>query len=129
MGMLGMVEDDEYLPEYGTLVVRDGVGGDRLPEAGGLLGELETSALSGELATAGDGWLHGSTGDPYQEVRLEAHDGAPAVELGEWEDVLVTPYRSRTGSVGLGSLTGGVCGDELDLGRNGLFEVRVARRG
>ncbi|MCG8916380.1 DUF6042 family protein [Actinokineospora sp. PR83] len=128
MGVLGMIEDDEYLPEYGTLVVRDGEGRDRLPEAGGLLEELATSALSGELATAGDGWLHGTTGDPYQAVRLEAHEDEPAVELGEWEDVLVTPYRSRTGSARLGMLTGGVFGDELDLGRSGLFEVRVARR-
>ncbi|WP_424186857.1 hypothetical protein ACOBQX_03215 [Actinokineospora sp. G85] len=128
MGIRGMIEDDEYWPEYGTLVIRDGVGDDRLPELGGLLGELATSALGGEVATAGDGWLHGAAGDAHQAVRIEAHDGEPAVELGEWEDVLLTPYRSRTGSVGLGTLTGGIRGNGLALGRSGLFEVRVARR-
>ncbi|MEW2504735.1 hypothetical protein AB0878_30135 [Amycolatopsis sp. NPDC047767] len=65
MTILGFCEDDEYLPEYGTVVVRDVYREDRLPSLGNeLLGELATNALSGTIATAGDGWLHGTVGDP-----------------------------------------------------------------
>ena len=90
--------------------------------------ELATSALSGTIATAGDGWLHGTAGDPYQAVRLEAHDAEPAIVLAEWDDVVETPFHSRTGAVRLGYLTGGEFDDTLDLGHRGLFGVRVARR-
>src|SRR4051812_9969748 len=65
--LLGVLEDDEYLPEYGTLVIRDRYSADGLePLENELLGELATEALSGTVATAGDGWVHGHARDPFQ---------------------------------------------------------------
>ncbi|MFB9687450.1 hypothetical protein [Amycolatopsis plumensis] len=129
MTLLGILEDDEYLPEYGTLVVRDRYAADGLePLANELLGELATEALSGTVATAGDGWVHGHAGDPFQSVRLEAHDAPPSLVLEDWEDVVESPFHSRSGRVSLGFLTGGEHDETLELGRRGLFRVRVARR-
>ncbi|QRP44751.1 hypothetical protein [Amycolatopsis sp. FDAARGOS 1241] len=129
MALLGFCEDDEYLPDHGTVVVRDVYREDSLPSpANELLGELATTALSGTVATAGDGWLHGTTGDPYQAIRCEAHDGPPAVRPEDWEEIVETPFHSRSGAVGLGGLTGGTYGDELDLGAKGLFRARVCRK-
>ena len=49
--MLGILEDDEYLPEYGTVVVRDRYTADGLePLASELLGEMAAEALSGTVA-------------------------------------------------------------------------------
>jgi hypothetical protein len=121
--------DDEYLPEYGTLVIRDRRRADALPPLENeLLGELATSALAGTVATAGDAWLHGHAGDHYQAVRLEAHDTEPPVPPGDWEEVFETPFHTRTGFVGLGSLTGGDSGSELALGDRGFFRARVVRK-
>ncbi|MDQ7810300.1 hypothetical protein Q5425_41805 [Amycolatopsis sp. A133] len=129
MTLLGSLEDDEYLPEYGTLVIRDRYAADGLePLENELLGELATEALSGTVATAGDGWVHGHAGDPFQSVRLEAHDAPPPVGLDDWEDVVESPFRTRSGQVALGLLTGGEGDGTLELGRRGLFRVRVARR-
>ncbi|WP_284744175.1 hypothetical protein [Amycolatopsis sp. RTGN1] len=129
MTLLGFLEDDEYLPEYGTLVVRDRYAADGLePLENELLGELATDALSGTVATAGDGWVHGYAGDPFQSVRLEAHDAPPSVVVDDWEDVVESPFHSRSGRVALGLLTGGEYDGTLELGRLGLFCVRVARR-
>ena len=129
MTLLGILEDDEYLPEYGTLVVRDRYAADGLePLENELLGELATEALSGTVATAGDGWVHGHAGDPFQAVRLEAHDALPSVVFDDWEDVVESPFHSRSGRVALGLLTGGEHDGTLELGRRGLFRVRVARR-
>jgi hypothetical protein len=129
MALLGAFEDDEYLPEYGTLVVRDRYDAEGPePLDNELLAEFGTDALSGTVATAGDGWVHGHAGDPFQAVRLEAHDAAPSFALQEWEDVVESPFHSRSGRVALGHLTGGEDDTGLDLGRRGLFRVRVARR-
>lgn len=131
MGILRWFVDDEYLPEFGTVVLRDvwQRDGEPLPEhENGLLGELATEALPGTVATAGDGWLHGSAGDPYQQVRLEVHDSVPPADLDGWDEVLESPFRSRSGVVGLGLLTGGTSGDTLTLGSRGLFRARVARK-
>ena len=129
MTLRGILEDGEYLPEYGAVVIRDSHAEDGLPPLPNeLLHELATNALSGTLATAGDGWLHGTAGDPYQVVRLEVHDAEPAPQLDEWEDVVETPFRSRSGRVALGLLTGGEFGEVLELGERGFFRVRVARR-
>ncbi|WP_370949623.1 DUF6042 family protein [Amycolatopsis sp. cg5] len=125
------IEDDEYLPDHGTVVVRDVwvPGEEPLPEHDNpLLGEYATDALSGTVATAGDGWLHGTAGDPYQRVRLEAHDHAPPLKLHGWEEVLESPYRCRSGLVGLGLLTGGTHDAALALGGRGMFRARVSRK-
>jgi hypothetical protein len=127
--LLEACEDDEYLPEFGTVVVRDRHAADGAdPLENGLLGELATDALSGTVATAGDGWVHGFAGDPFQAVRLEAHDAAPSFVAEEWEDVVESPFHSRSGRIALGFLTGGEHEPGLELGRRGLFRVRVARR-
>lgn len=130
MTLLEACEDDEYLPEYGTVVVRDRNAPDGSePLENALLAELATDALSGTVATAGDGWVHGHAGDPFQAVRLEAHDAPPSLALEEWEDVVESPFHSRSGRLALGYLTGGEHDDPvLALGRRGLFRVRVARR-
>ncbi|MEV6825240.1 hypothetical protein [Amycolatopsis sp. NPDC051102] len=129
MTLLGVLEDDEYLPDHGVLVIRDRHVSDAAePWGNELLGELATDALSGTIATAGDGWVHGRAGDPYQAVRLEAHDEPPPVVLAEWEDVVETPFHSRSGRLAFASLTGGEYEGTLDLGRRGLFRARVARR-
>lgn len=122
-------EEGEYLPEYGTLVVRDRYAADGLePLDNELLGELATEALSGTVATAGDGWVHGKAGDPFQAVRLEAHDAPAPIVLEDWEDVVESPFRSRSGRVALGFLTGGEGPESLELGGRGMFRVRVSRR-
>ncbi|WIX98319.1 hypothetical protein QRX60_30150 [Amycolatopsis mongoliensis] len=129
MALLEAYEDDEYLPEYGTLVVRDRYDPEGLEPLGNeLLAEFATDALSGTVATAGDGWVHGHAGDPFQAVRLEAHDAPPSFVLDEWEDVVETPFHSRSGRIALGYLTGGEDDAGLELGRRGLFRARVARR-
>ncbi|MEV7043389.1 hypothetical protein [Amycolatopsis sp. NPDC051061] len=129
MTLLGVYEEDEYLPDYGTVVVRDRYAADGLaPLENVVLAEFGTDALSGTVATAGDGWVHGHAGDPFQAVRLEAHDAPPAFVADEWEDVVETPFRSRGGRIALELLTGGGHDDGLDLGRRGLFRARVARR-
>ncbi|MFF5987656.1 hypothetical protein [Prauserella flavalba] len=131
MALLGVHEDTEYLPEYGTVVVRDDwpAREESLPEhENALLGELATEALAGTIATAGDGWLHGHAGDPYQSVRLEAHDTEPPSAGDAWEDVVETPFHSRSGAVALGLLTGGTDDGTLELGARGSFRARVSRR-
>ncbi|MGW4399830.1 hypothetical protein ACWEHA_31465 [Amycolatopsis nivea] len=129
MTLLGFSEEDEYLPDYGTIVLRDAYRDSSAPALGNeLLGELATNALSGTVATAGDGWLHCTAGHPWQAVRCEAHDEPPELRLEAWEDVVESPFHSRSGAVSLGLLTGGAGGDELNLGAKGLFRARVCRK-
>src|SRR6266511_3751229 len=132
MALLRTFENDEYLPEFGTVVLRDTFDPDAraaLPPVGEMLGELATDALpGGSIARAGAGWLQASAGDGYHVVRLEAHDRAPADDRGAWEDVVETPYRSSIGSVGLAHMTSGPWNADIDLGGPGVYRVRVARR-
>src|SRR6266540_146109 len=132
MALLRTFENDEYLPEFGTVVLRDTFDPDAraaLPPVGEMLGELATDALpGGSIARAGAGWLQASAGDGYHVVRLEAHDRAPADDRGAWEDVVETPYRSSIGSVGLAHMTSGPWNADLDLAGPGVYRVRVARR-
>jgi Family of unknown function (DUF6042) len=128
-------ENDEYLPEYSTLVLRDALDGAArqapqvTPAGGELLGEYATDALSaGTIARAGNGWLHGLAGDGYHRVRLEVHDHAPADDRSAWDDVVETPYRSATGSMGLTHVTSGWAKADLDLGAPGVYRARVSRR-
>lgn len=129
MTLLGFSEEDEYLPDYGTIVLRDVYRDSSVPVLGNdLLGESATNALSGTVATAGDGWLHCTANDPWQAVRCEAHDGPPELRLEEWEDVVESPFHSRSGAVSLALLTGGATGDQLNLGAQGLFRTRICRK-
>ena len=79
MALSGEFADEEYQPEYGTLLVRDSCTEYVPPEPGEEL--LEESAVGaqpgGTLARAGTGWLEGHASDAYHRVRLEAHDARP----------------------------------------------------
>lgn len=139
--LLGFLQDDEYLAEGGVLVAADGdggEGGDGQPGPGlgpGIdPGLLHVSALQlrsrGTVAQAGAGWLWGraTQEEAYQVARLEAHDGPPAGDQGEWEEVLETPYWSRTGRVQLEALAGGPEPEPetLAIGPPGRYRVRVS---
>ena len=127
-------EEDEYNPEYSTLVLRDawpppGGTASYRPTTAGLPREYPSdSQPSGTIARAGRGWLEGSGRDRYHNVRLELHDGPPADDGGEWPDVMETPFVSEIGAVGLTVLTGGTTGADLDLGGPGPYAVRVCHR-
>lgn len=127
--MLRSIVDDEYLPEFSTLVVRD----DRVddgPDVPNALTEhgCETDP-GGTIAVAGAGWLNAAAGGTYQEVRLEAHDVAPREDLDGWLDVVESPYLSTAGSIGLSYVTyDNPSGERLQLGAPGAYRVRVGRR-
>ena len=136
MALLRARETDEYWAEYAVLVVRDR-DGEVDCESVGLLGEFATEAQpGGTIALAGVGWLwaRASSGDGDNEVRLEAHDGEPPgagglADVGDWDDVMETPYLSSSGTVGLSMLTGGDHDEHtLVLGPPGHYRVRVCCR-
>jgi hypothetical protein len=143
--LLGFLQDDEYRADHGILVACDSRGDDPSegdPDEGGGPGPgpgidpelLEVFALQaqpgGTVAHAGAGWLWGRVNDmdAYHVVRLEAHDGPPADDRGDWDEVLETPYWSGTGTVQLAFLTGGWDPDAaaLSIGGPGRFRVRVS---
>ncbi|MBQ1073284.1 hypothetical protein KBX06_08910 [Micromonospora sp. C31] len=128
MALLRTFEDREYLPEYGTLLLRDaepwGPARVRVDE---LLREyaVRTQAC-GSIARAGDGWIEGRASDGYHAVRLESHD-APPSEDDDWADVVETPL-ATAGTVGLTTVTGGAPRDSFRLGEPGLYRLRFCRR-
>lgn len=129
--MLRSVVDEEYLPEFSTLVVRDK---HLFGQYDGVPERLTESAFGaqpgGTVAVAGAGWLKAAATGDYHEVRLEAHDSEPSADTSEWLDVLETPYLSVNGSIGLSTVTGGdIEGEPLLLGDPGRYRVRVSRRG
>jgi hypothetical protein len=80
-------QDDDYLPEFGTLFVCDT--GNAYQESGPFSRhELEVQPC-GTFVRTGNGWLEGSAGDGPHVVRLESHTGG-------WTSRL--PARSRTTS-------------------------------
>lgn len=107
--VIARLSEDEYSPEFGSVVIRDGVFG------GAVDGGLREPALLAEsagpswgtVARAGAGWLQLNATDEYQRVLIEAHDGAPAPETEAWRDVLETPYLGGTGAVGFTTTTSG----------------------
>jgi hypothetical protein len=129
---------EDQWADHGVLVIRDRDGdpGDEGEyEDLGLFGEnaIDTQP-GGTIAHAGAGWLWASSSDGEHEVRLEAHDSPPPynrADSDDWDDVLETPYRSLSGTVGLALLTGGDWDEHsLVAGSAGLYRVRVCcRRG
>lgn len=103
MSLLRTYEDDDYWPEYSTLMIRDHWDHDLETEPRPdleLLGEHTDHAQpSGTVARAGDGWLRAMAGDADHLVRLEVHDGVPPDDLAAWDDVVETPYHSDVGAV------------------------------
>jgi hypothetical protein len=128
VGLLRAVTDDEYQPEFATLVVRD-AGRGAFPAGEELLDEHGGAQVdTGTVAGAGNGWLRAAVGDEYQRVALEAHDGRPVDDAAAWSDVLETPYGSATGVVELSWLTYRPNAPTVELGPPGRYRVRVSRR-
>ena len=132
MALLSTYADDEYLPEFGTLMVRDhwdqGVVVVPQPDGEPPREYPQDTQPTGTLTRSGDGWLEGSAGDGYLIVRLEAHSSEPPDDRLEWTDVAETPYYSGVGAVGLTYVTGGTVARSLELGGPGRYAVRVSRR-
>jgi len=125
MTILGTFEDDEYRPESGTLIVRD----DGAYEKRGPFSRHGSKAQPcGTIVRTGNGWLEGAAGPGPDVVRMEVHDSAPEDDTADWADVVEIPYRSLSGTVGLGYATGGFSGDLLALSGAGAHRVRVTRR-
>lgn len=113
-----MCEDDDYWPEFGTLIVRD--------EGVHSQGDSKVQPC-GTFVRTGHGWLEGAAGDEPQVVRIEVHDAQPVDDAAGWEDVVEIPYRSPSGTVGLGYVTGGFTGDVFSLPAAGDYRVLVTR--
>lgn len=125
MAILGAFEDGGYRPESGTLIVRD----DGPYERRGPFGQNNSKVQPcGTIVRTGNGWLEGSAGPGPDVVRLEVHDSAPEDDTADWADVVEIPYRSPSGKVGLGYVTGGFSGDTFALSGAGAYRVRVTRR-
>ena len=64
MAVLGTFEDGDYLPEFGTLTVRDAYSGYGEYVDTGLLEQHATDAQPcGTIARTGTGWLEAASGD------------------------------------------------------------------
>jgi len=127
VALVRFLADDEYRPEFSSVVIRDVTVGTRQRLRAPLLNE-GAGPLWGTVGRAGAGWLQLAASDQYERVRLEAHDAGPPPESEDWRDVLETPYYSGTGTVGLTSTTGGNPGSGLELGPPGYYRARVCRR-
>ena len=135
MTLRSSADNDEFLPDYGLILIRDHAepgrfdGPDDAVEGLDGLEEEDAGGYSfGTLALAGVAWLRArATGDRFHRVRLEAHDGAPADDAAAWAQVMETPYFCRSGGVGLTGVTGSDGGAVVPLSI-GLHRVRVACR-
>ncbi|GAA0951580.1 hypothetical protein GCM10009554_53250 [Kribbella koreensis] len=130
MAVLGTFEDDDYLPEFGTLTVRDAASGHVEYVDAGLLEQYATEAQPcGTIARAGAGWLEAASGDLPCHVRIQVHDSPPNLdEPLEWVELVELPYRSASGVIGLTSVTGSWPEEHLPLGAPGPYRVRVAHQ-
>ena len=126
MTALGTYQDDEYWPEFGTLTVRDV--GAVYEESGPFSQHGSKVQPCGTIARTGNGWLEGSAGDGPHVVRMELHAATPPEDTADWDDVVEIPYRSLSGAVGLGFVTGGFSGEVFPLAGIGPYRVRVTRR-
>ncbi|MBP2328713.1 hypothetical protein JOF56_009098 [Kibdelosporangium banguiense] len=99
MTLLRTFEDEECWP-YDTLVLCDSWDSDAGREEWSSVRSVGVSC-----ACARNDWLHGCASGDYQVDRLKVHDCVPPDDFGGWDDVMETPYRNFTGSVGLTFLT------------------------
>ena len=120
-----MCEDEDYLPEFGTLIVLDD--GAHV-EDGPFSRQYSKVQPCGTIVRTGHGWLEGAAGDGPHVVRVAVHDSAPADDVTDWEDVVEIPYRSLSGRIGLGYVTGGFAGDVFALPAAGSYRVLATRR-
>jgi hypothetical protein len=122
-------EDDDYLPDYGLLLLVD-------PNVDWPAEDVEIPRYrdrgdkpAGSFAGSGAGWIAGQAdGQADHKVRVELHDVCPPDDRDLFEDVVETPYRSSSGGLTLTTLTGGVGAPVFDLGDPEWFRVRIARR-
>ncbi|MEU4426493.1 hypothetical protein AB0F81_38215 [Actinoplanes sp. NPDC024001] len=129
MAVVREFENDDYLPEYGLLVLRD-VNVSWSPHDTGPPRDRDSGEEpTGTFAAAGGGWLTCQAGSGHHVVRLELHDSPPAADHDSFDDVAETPYLAGSGGLCLTYLTGGAGGlADLELGAGPYFRVRVARR-
>ncbi|MBC6468805.1 DUF6042 family protein [Actinomadura alba] len=129
MALLRSFENDDYLPEFGTLMIRDAWDSDaeEIPGLDAFEEGGSDAAPCGTIARAGSGWLEAAAGDGPHVVRLEAHDAAPPDDHDEWSEAVETSYFG-VGEVGLTYVTGGAGKPELRLGDPGPYRARVSRR-
>lgn len=120
-----MCEDEDYLPEFGTLMVLDD---GAHAEDGPFSRQDSTVQPCGTIIRSGHGWLEGAAGDGPHVVRMAVHDSVPEDDVTEWEDVVELPYRSLSGRIGLGYVTGGFAGHVFSLPGAGSYRVRATRR-
>jgi hypothetical protein len=130
MAVLGTFEDDDYLPEFGTLTVRDANSEYVEYGDGGLLEQHATDAQPcGTIARTGFGWLEAASGDLPCLVRFRVHDGPPEeAESAEWVDLVELPYRSASGVLGLTTVTSAAPEEHLQLGAPGSYRIRLAHQ-
>ncbi|MEV0897159.1 hypothetical protein [Actinoplanes sp. NPDC049802] len=129
MTVVRVFEEDDYLPEYGLIVLRDTSvdWGDRDPDFPRHRDRGDEPA--GTLAGTGGGWLTAQAyGMARHRIVLELHDSAPAADHADWQDVMEAPYRSSSGGLSLTTLTGGIGPVDFHLGHEEWFRVRVRRR-
>ncbi|MBO3743103.1 hypothetical protein [Actinoplanes flavus] len=129
MAVVRVFEQDDYLPEYSLLVLRDTSveWSDEDPDLPRHRDRGDEPA--GTFAGAGGGWLAGQApGDGVHRVVLELHDTAPPQDHADWADAMETPYRSSSGGLSLTTLTGGVGPVDFEIGHEEWFRVRVRRR-
>ncbi|MEV6850949.1 hypothetical protein [Actinoplanes sp. NPDC051411] len=130
MGVIARLYEDEYGPEFGSVVIRDDDPCGQFDDVddGGLLGE-SSGSLWGTVARAGTGFLQLNATGSNQRVLIEAHDGEPGPETEPWGDVVETPYFCRTGFVHLTRTTGGTrhSWTAFPLGGPGHYRARVCR--
>jgi hypothetical protein len=117
-------ESDEYLPEYGLLVLRDPAvswaSPPPLPHS-----HDRGDEPTGTFAGSGAGWITCQAGDGRHRVRLERHDEPP--DAPDLDDVAELPYLSSSGGLSLTWLTGGAGKPDLVLGGAGHYRVRAGR--
>ncbi|MFI7598874.1 hypothetical protein [Actinoplanes sp. NPDC049681] len=131
MAVVDRVRHEEYWPEFGTVVVRDGVMPGEAYEYVPSAKALEEGGFRvgfGTVGRAGAGWLQLRCGSGPQQVTLEVHDEQPP-QVGEgWAEVFETPYRSGSGSMGLTDMTDGPAWRATPLPGAGSYRVQVSHR-
>ncbi|MBU2663786.1 hypothetical protein KOI35_09725 [Actinoplanes bogorensis] len=128
MALVRELYEDEYSPEFSSIVIRDAM---TMPTPLWLRAPLldeSAGPLWGTVGRAGDGWLQLNAVGGYQRVRLEAHDEAPPPETERWTSVFEMPYFCGTGTVGFTSTTNASPYSGLELGPPGHYRARVGRR-
>ncbi|WP_199517234.1 hypothetical protein [Nucisporomicrobium flavum] len=130
MAVVGYVRDDEYWPEFSTVVVRDGVmaGDDEYVCPPKALDEGGLRIGFGTIGRAGAGWMQLVCTSGPQRVILEVHDQRPPPVGAEWAEAFETPYRSGSASVGLTHMTDGWAQQAVSLPSGEKYRVQVSHR-